>query len=177
MSLFIVFLFHKFRLVNLPLEIVSNELFVLHCFFLFCDRHARSFVICFYSSCILMQLNFNWLVLYRHLLKLCSVSGHVYISHVIWVVTVWYSFSFLFLSQHDQIISGIDWSIRSNRIVTVSHDRNSWVPAYLGMLKKFSCGFESYICKVDAKYKLLHILCLSLSLSQVCVAVPFYPPK
>ncbi|XP_058219413.1 actin-related protein 2/3 complex subunit 1A-like isoform X1 [Rhododendron vialii] len=31
------------------------------------------------------------------------------------------------LQKHDQIISGIDWSIRSNRIVTVSHDRNSYV--------------------------------------------------
>ncbi|KAK4487114.1 hypothetical protein RD792_006429, partial [Penstemon davidsonii] len=28
---------------------------------------------------------------------------------------------------HDQIVSGIDWSIRSNKIVTVSHDRNSYV--------------------------------------------------
>ncbi|XP_072995126.1 actin-related protein 2/3 complex subunit 1A-like [Typha latifolia] len=31
------------------------------------------------------------------------------------------------LYKHDQIISGIDWSIRSNKIVTVSHDRNSYV--------------------------------------------------
>ncbi|KAK6919675.1 Anaphase-promoting complex subunit 4, WD40 domain [Dillenia turbinata] len=31
------------------------------------------------------------------------------------------------LQKHDQIISGIDWSARSNRIVTVSHDRNSYV--------------------------------------------------
>ncbi|PSS05612.1 Actin-related protein 2/3 complex subunit 1A like [Actinidia chinensis var. chinensis] len=31
------------------------------------------------------------------------------------------------LQKHDQIVSGIDWSIRSNRIVTVSHDRNSYV--------------------------------------------------
>ncbi|KAL5767641.1 hypothetical protein ACOSQ2_014424 [Xanthoceras sorbifolium] len=31
------------------------------------------------------------------------------------------------LKKHDQIISGIDWSARSNRIVTVSHDRNSYV--------------------------------------------------
>ncbi|XP_022750780.1 actin-related protein 2/3 complex subunit 1A-like isoform X2 [Durio zibethinus] len=31
------------------------------------------------------------------------------------------------LQKHDQIVSGIDWSRRSNRIVTVSHDRNSWV--------------------------------------------------
>nr|XP_009603259.2 actin-related protein 2/3 complex subunit 1A-like [Nicotiana tomentosiformis] len=29
--------------------------------------------------------------------------------------------------QHDQIVSGIDWSSRSNKIVTVSHDRNSYV--------------------------------------------------
>ncbi|KAG4924006.1 hypothetical protein JHK87_049546 [Glycine soja] len=28
---------------------------------------------------------------------------------------------------HDQVISGIDWSARSNRIVTASHDRNSYV--------------------------------------------------
>ncbi|MCD7463637.1 protein 2 3 complex subunit [Datura stramonium] len=31
------------------------------------------------------------------------------------------------LQKHDQIISGIDWSYRSNKIVTVSHDRNSYV--------------------------------------------------
>ncbi|KAJ0113242.1 hypothetical protein Patl1_02649 [Pistacia atlantica] len=31
------------------------------------------------------------------------------------------------LQKHDQIVSGIDWSARANRIVTVSHDRNSYV--------------------------------------------------
>ncbi|XP_054797661.1 actin-related protein 2/3 complex subunit 1A-like [Prosopis cineraria] len=31
------------------------------------------------------------------------------------------------LQKHDQIISGIDWSTRTNRIVTASHDRNSYV--------------------------------------------------
>ncbi|KAL7151714.1 hypothetical protein ABFS83_04G050000 [Erythranthe nasuta] len=31
------------------------------------------------------------------------------------------------LHKHDQIVSGIDWSASSNRIVTVSHDRNSYV--------------------------------------------------
>ncbi|KAG7022983.1 Actin-related protein 2/3 complex subunit 1B [Cucurbita argyrosperma subsp. argyrosperma] len=31
------------------------------------------------------------------------------------------------LQKHDQIISGIDWSVKSNRIVTASHDRNSYV--------------------------------------------------
>ncbi|KAF3674203.1 Actin-related protein 2/3 complex subunit 1A [Capsicum annuum] len=31
------------------------------------------------------------------------------------------------LQKHDQIVSGIDWSYRSNKIVTVSHDRNSYV--------------------------------------------------
>lgn len=31
------------------------------------------------------------------------------------------------LYKHDQIISGIDWSVKSNKIVTVSHDRNSYV--------------------------------------------------
>ncbi|KAM5579953.1 actin-related protein 2/3 complex subunit 1B [Rosa sericea] len=31
------------------------------------------------------------------------------------------------LQKHDQIISGIDWSARSNKIVTSSHDRNSYV--------------------------------------------------
>ncbi|KVH96872.1 ARP2/3 complex, 41kDa subunit (p41-arc) [Cynara cardunculus var. scolymus] len=31
------------------------------------------------------------------------------------------------LQKHDQIIAGIDWSKSSNRIVTVSHDRNSYV--------------------------------------------------
>ncbi|XP_062221548.1 actin-related protein 2/3 complex subunit 1B-like isoform X2 [Phragmites australis] len=31
------------------------------------------------------------------------------------------------LSKHDQIVSGIDWSRSSNKIVTVSHDRNSYV--------------------------------------------------
>ncbi|KAL0740747.1 hypothetical protein Bca4012_082260 [Brassica carinata] len=32
-----------------------------------------------------------------------------------------------FLDEHDQIVSGIDWSSKSNKIVTVSHDRNSYV--------------------------------------------------
>ncbi|XP_057861255.1 actin-related protein 2/3 complex subunit 1A [Cryptomeria japonica] len=31
------------------------------------------------------------------------------------------------LQKHDQLISGIDWGMRSNKIVTVSHDRNSYV--------------------------------------------------
>ncbi|KAJ0230176.1 Actin-related protein 2/3 complex subunit 1B [Hirschfeldia incana] len=31
------------------------------------------------------------------------------------------------LEKHDQIVSGIDWSSNSNKIVTVSHDRNSYV--------------------------------------------------
>ncbi|KAF7833547.1 actin-related protein 2/3 complex subunit 1B-like [Senna tora] len=31
------------------------------------------------------------------------------------------------LQKHDQVICGIDWSSRSNRIVTASHDRNSYV--------------------------------------------------
>ncbi|KAK4278996.1 hypothetical protein QN277_016762 [Acacia crassicarpa] len=31
------------------------------------------------------------------------------------------------LQKHDQIISGIDWSTRTNRIVTASQDRNSYV--------------------------------------------------
>ncbi|WVZ73137.1 hypothetical protein U9M48_021482 [Paspalum notatum var. saurae] len=31
------------------------------------------------------------------------------------------------LSKHDQIVSGIDWSKSSNKIVSVSHDRNSYV--------------------------------------------------
>ncbi|XAR49515.1 hypothetical protein NMG60_11032748 [Bertholletia excelsa] len=31
------------------------------------------------------------------------------------------------LQKHDQIVSGIDWSVKSNRIVSVSHDRNSYV--------------------------------------------------
>ncbi|CAI0421439.1 unnamed protein product [Linum tenue] len=31
------------------------------------------------------------------------------------------------LQKHDQIISGIDWSVKSNKIVTASHDRNSYV--------------------------------------------------
>ncbi|KAL4585592.1 hypothetical protein LXL04_010215 [Taraxacum kok-saghyz] len=31
------------------------------------------------------------------------------------------------LQKHDQIVAGIDWSKSSNRIVTVSHDRNSYV--------------------------------------------------
>ncbi|KAK4398170.1 Actin-related protein 2/3 complex subunitA [Sesamum angolense] len=29
------------------------------------------------------------------------------------------------LQKHDQIVSGVDWGTESNRIVTVSHDRNS----------------------------------------------------
>ncbi|KAK8556597.1 hypothetical protein V6N13_064618 [Hibiscus sabdariffa] len=31
------------------------------------------------------------------------------------------------LQKHDQLVSGIDWSGTSNRIVSVSHDRNSYV--------------------------------------------------
>ncbi|KAJ0966583.1 hypothetical protein J5N97_023500 [Dioscorea zingiberensis] len=31
------------------------------------------------------------------------------------------------LYKHDQIVSAIDWSLRSNKIVTASHDRNSYV--------------------------------------------------
>ncbi|KAL6564019.1 Actin-related protein 2/3 complex subunit 1A [Orobanche hederae] len=31
------------------------------------------------------------------------------------------------LQKHDQIVSGIDWGISSSRIVSVSHDRNSYV--------------------------------------------------
>ncbi|KAL0443787.1 UNVERIFIED_CONTAM: Actin-related protein 2/3 complex subunitB [Sesamum latifolium] len=31
------------------------------------------------------------------------------------------------LQKHDQIVSGVDWGTESNRIVTVSHDRNSYV--------------------------------------------------
>ncbi|KAJ4982022.1 hypothetical protein NE237_032859 [Protea cynaroides] len=31
------------------------------------------------------------------------------------------------LYKHDQIVSGIDWSAKSNKLVTVSHDRNSYV--------------------------------------------------
>ncbi|RXH90359.1 hypothetical protein DVH24_032716 [Malus domestica] len=31
------------------------------------------------------------------------------------------------LQKHDQIVSGIDWSARANKIVTASHDRNSYV--------------------------------------------------
>lgn len=31
------------------------------------------------------------------------------------------------LQKHDQLVSGIDWGTRSNKIVTVSHDRNSYV--------------------------------------------------
>ncbi|XP_019055146.1 PREDICTED: actin-related protein 2/3 complex subunit 1A-like [Nelumbo nucifera] len=31
------------------------------------------------------------------------------------------------LRKHDQMVSGIDWGAKSNRIVTVSHDRNSYV--------------------------------------------------
>ncbi|WJX86527.1 Actin-related protein 2/3 complex subunit 1A [Trifolium repens] len=31
------------------------------------------------------------------------------------------------IDPHDQVISGIDWSARSNKIVTASHDRNSYV--------------------------------------------------
>jgi hypothetical protein len=31
------------------------------------------------------------------------------------------------LQGHDQLVSGIDWSLRGNLIVTVSHDRNAYV--------------------------------------------------
>lgn len=31
------------------------------------------------------------------------------------------------LQKHDQVVCGIDWSLKTNKIVTVSHDRNSYV--------------------------------------------------
>uniref|UniRef100_A0A2P2L109 Actin-related protein 2/3 complex subunit n=2 Tax=Rhizophora mucronata TaxID=61149 RepID=A0A2P2L109_RHIMU len=37
------------------------------------------------------------------------------------------------LQKHDQIVSGIDWSVKSNQIVTASHDRNSYVWNQEGM--------------------------------------------
>ncbi|KAK7827283.1 actin-related protein 2/3 complex subunit 1a [Quercus suber] len=40
------------------------------------------------------------------------------------------------LEKHDQIVSGIDWSPRSNRIVTASHDRNS----HMYQENKFAVG-------------------------------------
>lgn len=36
------------------------------------------------------------------------------------------------LQQHDQLISGIDWGPISNKIVTASHDRNSYVWSFEG---------------------------------------------
>jgi actin related protein 2/3 complex subunit 1A/1B len=36
------------------------------------------------------------------------------------------------LKGHDQLVSGIDWSLSSNLIVTVSHDRNAYVWTYDG---------------------------------------------
>eukprot|EP00250_Pteridium_aquilinum_P006817 c16657_g1_i1 orf=82-1233(-) len=36
------------------------------------------------------------------------------------------------LQQHDQLISGIDWGAISNKIVTASHDRNSYVWSFEG---------------------------------------------
>lgn len=63
-------------------------------------------------------------------------SLHTHII-IIFFLDVFLFFTLLFLSnffiffyQHDQVISGIDWSARSNRIVTSSHDRNSWVPEW-----------------------------------------------
>lgn len=32
-----------------------------------------------------------------------------------------------YLVQHEQLVSGIDWAPKSNKIVTCSHDRNSYV--------------------------------------------------
>uniref|UniRef100_A0A0D3C391 Arp2/3 complex 41 kDa subunit n=1 Tax=Brassica oleracea var. oleracea TaxID=109376 RepID=A0A0D3C391_BRAOL len=43
------------------------------------------------------------------------------------------------LEKHDQIVSGIDWSSKSNKIVTVSHDRNSYVWSLEGE-NKFAVG-------------------------------------
>ena len=31
------------------------------------------------------------------------------------------------LSDHDQLVSGLDWSVNSNQLVSCSHDRNSYV--------------------------------------------------
>ncbi|WZZ54842.1 hypothetical protein YC2023_054949 [Brassica napus] len=43
-----------------------------------------------------------------------------------------------FIPTHDQIVSGIDWSSKSNKIVTVSHDRNSEVAT----LRKYVWSLE-----------------------------------
>ena len=37
------------------------------------------------------------------------------------------------LSEHTQVISSVDWSPVTNRIVTCSHDRNAYVPTFGSM--------------------------------------------
>lgn len=59
----------------------------------------------------------------RTMVALCPNNTEVHIYK--FIMDKWERVHVLF--KHDQIISGIDWSLRSNKIVTASHDRNSYV--------------------------------------------------
>ncbi|KAI0510073.1 actin-related protein 2/3 complex subunit 1B [Dendrobium catenatum] len=59
----------------------------------------------------------------RTMVALCPNNAEVHIYK--FTMDKWERVHVLF--KHDQIISGIDWSLRSNKIVTASHDRNSYV--------------------------------------------------
>ncbi|XP_020577845.1 actin-related protein 2/3 complex subunit 1B-like isoform X1 [Phalaenopsis equestris] len=59
----------------------------------------------------------------RTMVALCPNNTEVHIYK--FTVDKWERVHVLF--KHDQIISGIDWSLSSNKIVTASHDRNSYV--------------------------------------------------
>ncbi|KAK7333589.1 hypothetical protein VNO80_30364 [Phaseolus coccineus] len=62
-------------------------------------------------------------ILHIEVVALCPNSNEVHIYRL--VEDKWEKVHVL--QKHDQVISGIDWSARSNRIVTASHDRNSYV--------------------------------------------------
>ncbi|RYR79289.1 hypothetical protein Ahy_A01g004122 isoform A [Arachis hypogaea] len=59
----------------------------------------------------------------RSMVALCPNNSEVHIYRL--VEDKWEKVHVL--QKHDQIISGIDWGARSNKIVTASHDRNSYV--------------------------------------------------
>ncbi|KAL4190610.1 hypothetical protein AMTRI_Chr07g76580 [Amborella trichopoda] len=60
---------------------------------------------------------------YHTMLAFCPNSNEVHIYRVL--PDKWERVHVL--QKHDQIVSGVDWGSRSNKIVTVSHDRNSYV--------------------------------------------------
>ncbi|XP_022632120.1 actin-related protein 2/3 complex subunit 1A isoform X4 [Vigna radiata var. radiata] len=63
------------------------------------------------------------------------------------------------LQKHDQVISSMDWSARSNRIVTASHDRNSCKP----------CVLCRYVWNLEASEWVPTLVILRLNRAALCV--------